>query len=509
MAETAESTESAHGYRQILRSSALVGGASAFNVAAGVVRGKAVALLLGPAGLGLLGLYSAIAGLAQGIAAMGINGSGVRQIAAASGTGDRERIAMTAAVLRRTSLALGVAGAAALAAVSAPVAQVTFGGPGHAGAVALLSLAVLCKVVSDGQAALVQGMRRIEDLARIAAYGGLLGSACAIGLVWALGRQGIAPALVAMAAATLVVSWRYSRRAGIAVPPVRAAVVSREAGRLLKLGGAFMASGVLVLGATYVVRLILARRVGVEAAGLYQAAWTVGGLYLGLVLQAMSADFYPRLAAVVADRAECNRVVNEQARVSLLLAGPGALATLTFAPLVLTVLFSADFQAAADVLRWICVGATLQVITWPLGFVVVAEGRPALFLATEFAYTAAHLAMAWALVSAFGVRGAGAAFALSYVFHGLMLYPIVRRMTGFRWTAANARTACGFVGLVGVVFAGFHALPPLLAGAFGAAAFAAAAAYSASRLARLAGARPWPGLRRLFARLQPAVGAAR
>jgi hypothetical protein len=32
---------------------------------------------------------------------------------------------------------------------------------------------------------------------------------------------------------------------------------------------------------------------------------------------------------------ECNRLVNEQAEVGLLLAGPGVIATLTFAPLVI------------------------------------------------------------------------------------------------------------------------------------------------------------------------------
>src|ERR1700720_4961352 len=82
-------------YGQILKSSALVGGSSVINIAIGIVRTKAMALLLGPAGYGLFGLYGSIANLAQSLAGMGVNSSGVRQIAAAVGSGDSAQIALT------------------------------------------------------------------------------------------------------------------------------------------------------------------------------------------------------------------------------------------------------------------------------------------------------------------------------------------------------------------------------------------------------------------------------
>ena len=54
-----------------------------------------------------------------------------------------------------------------------------------------------------------------------------------------------------------------------------------------------MASGFLTMGAAYAVRTMVLRIVGVEAAGFYQSAWALGGLYVGIILQAMGADFYP------------------------------------------------------------------------------------------------------------------------------------------------------------------------------------------------------------------------
>ncbi len=510
-ADSAEAAPPArHSYGQILKSTVLIGGSSVVTIVAGIVRSKANALLLGPSGFGLMGLYASIANLAQSIAAMGVNSSGVRQIAAAVGSGDDLRIARTAAVLRRASVVLGLLGAVALLALSGQVSRLTFGGDEHAVPVALLSLAVVFRVVSDGQGALVQGLRRISDLARIAVLSGILGTVASVALVYAFRERGVVPSLIAIAGASLLFSWWYSRKVALEVPALTASQVAQESGALLKLGFAFMASGMLSMGAAYVVRLILARQVGFEAAGLYQSAWTIGGLYVGFILQAMGADFYPRLTAVVGDHDECNRLVNEQAQVSLLLAGPGVIATLTFAPLVVALLYSTAFGGAVELLRWICLGATLQVISWPMGFIIVAEGRRSIFFWSEFAYTVVHLGIAWLLVRYRGLNGAGMAFFASYLFHGFMVYAIVRWLTGFRWSAANRRVGVGFLALIGAVFWGFFLLPVWLATAVGTLAMLLSAVYSARALVRLVSVDRLPRpIQRLLvlARIAPPRGA--
>jgi enterobacterial common antigen flippase len=142
--------------------------------------------------------------------------------------------------------------------------------------------------------------------------GVLFGTLVSIPIVYYLREDGVVPALVAVAAMSTVISWWYSRKVRIEPCAMMRVYVRRETTSLLKLGLAFMASGLLMMGAAYVVRIILIRHGGLEQAGLYQAAWTLGGLYMGFVLQAMSADFYPRLVAVANDDAECNRLVSRR-----------------------------------------------------------------------------------------------------------------------------------------------------------------------------------------------------
>jgi enterobacterial common antigen flippase len=454
-------------YGQILKSTALVGGSQVANIAIGIVRTKAMAMLLGPAGFGLAGLYGSIIDVTHSIAGMGINSSGVRQIAEAAGSGDKERMARTAAVLRRTSILLGVLGAVLLVAFSSQASVVTFGTSAYSGAVALLSVAVFFRLVSGAQTALIQGMRRIADLAKTNVLGALFGLLITIPVVYFYRERGVAPSLVVVTAMSLIVSWWYSRKIRISTPSMNVSRTRQEAAALLKLGFAFMSSALMMMGSAYAVRVIVLHKLGLEATGLYQSAWTLGGLYVGFILQAMGADFYPRLTAVANDKVACSRLVNEQTRVGLLLAGPGALATLTFAPIVISLFYSTRFGAAVDVLRWICLGVALRVITWPMGFIILAQARSGLFVGCDLAWTIVNLGLTWICISRWGLSGSGIAFFGSYVCHGLLIYPIVHRLSGFDWTVENKRLSLLFLFLTSGVFCGFHFLPFLAAACLG------------------------------------------
>jgi PST family polysaccharide transporter len=369
--------------------------------------------------------------------------------------------------------------------------------------VALLSLAVLFGSITAGQTALIQGMRRISDLAMMGVLGALFGTVISIPLVYIFGERGVVPSLIAVAAMSILTSWWYSRKVQIQAPAMTGSQVRQEAAALLKLGFAFMASGFLMMGAAYAIRIMVVRKLGLEAAGLYQSAWTLGGLYVGFILQAMGADFYPRLTAVAEDNRECNRLVNEQAQVSLLLAGPGVIGTLTFAPLAIALFYSAKFGDAVGILRWLCFGTVLQVIAWPMGFIVLAKGAQKIFFWTELAAAIVQVVLAWFLVARFGLAGAGAAFFGLYVWHGLLIYLIVRRLTGFRWSAANRRIGLFFLSLITGVFCGFYALPFWVASSFGVAATLASGVYSVRTLLHLTSLeRIPPPIRKLLVRLR-------
>ena len=446
-------------YAEVIKSSTLIGVASLLNIGFSILRTKAMALLLGPSGVGLLGLYGSIVDLTRSLTGLGINNSGVRQIAEAVGTGNHIQIAYTVTALRRLALCTGALGSLFLLIFCKQASRLTFGDVQHSGAIALLALAVFFGDLSAAQGALIQGMRHIADLARMNVLGAFYGTLCSIPIVYFYGDRGVVPALVCVAAMGILTSWWYARKIKIQLIQLHWRQLFHEASGLLTLGIVFMATSLFAMGAAYFARIIILRQISVEAAGCYQAAWALSGIYVGFIVQAMCADFYPRLTASANDNLKCNRLVNEQAEVGLLMAGPGLLATLTFSPLVIHCFYSARFDPAVEILRWNCLGMLLQVASWPVGFIVLAKGKRNIFFWFEFAINLFYVALLWICVHFFALKGAGIAFFGLYISHSIGTYVIARKLTQFRWSTANKRVGWIFGIFVSLFFVAWYLIP--------------------------------------------------
>ena len=482
-----------HSYGQILKSSVLIGGSSIFNIGFGVVRTKAIALILGQSGVGLFGIYGSINDLTRSIAGMGVNSSGVRQIAEAAGTGDVQRLARTATILQRVAFCSGTIGALLLLGLSRPISWLTFKDYHHTGSVAFLALAVFFGDISQGQAALVQGMRRIADLARMSVLGAFYGTLFSIPIVYFFHEDGVVPSLVCVAATGILTSWWYARKIKIERVVLTMQQAGAEISALLKLGIVFMTTGMMPLGVGYLVNIIMLRKFDLAAVGCYQAAWILGIQYVSFITQAMGADFYPRLTAVASDHKECNRLVNEQVEVGLLLAAPGVIATLTFAPLVIWLFYSSAFAPAVEILRWICLGMIMRVASWPMAFVLVARGERKLYFWTELLSNGLFIFLVWAGLTIFGLKGSGIAFFSMYVAYWLCVYLIIRRLSGFRWSAANCQLALIFLPVVTLVFVSRYFMSNPVAIAVGALLTLAVGIYSLKILCTLVPLERFPG----------------
>jgi PST family polysaccharide transporter len=438
-------------YRAVLKTTSVVGGASAITIVVGMVRTKFVAVLLGPAGVGLLGVYSQLAAVVATVSGLGIPSSGVREIAAAYATESPERIGRAVLTLRRAAWVLGVAGMLGMALLSGPISTLTFGSDVHRWQVAGLSVSILFGGLSGAQSCLLRGARRIGDVARATIIGAISGTAVSVPCYFALGSEGIVVALVLVAAGGLATAWWFTRSLPIPVVDMTWRASAREARGLLTLGLGFMAASALTTATGFAVQTLLVRRFGIADAGIYQAAYSISAALVGFVLSAMAADYYPRLSAVAADDALIAREVNEQSQVAVLLALPGLSAMAFLAPIVLRILYTAHFSSAIPILVWLTVGLLGKVISWPLAFVLLAKGKGRLYVATESMAAALHVGAVWCCTRAWGLTGAGAAFAILYAGYSILMLLVVRRVVGASWTRRTMLLNVAATTMLGVI----------------------------------------------------------
>jgi antigen flippase len=421
-------------YRSAVRSAGIMGGASALNMAIGLVRAKAMAVLLGPAGTGLIGLYNQVTGLVGTVSNFGISASGVRQIAEACGTGDRVHIARTDLTVRRVAWVTGSLGMVFQLSLCWFLSLWTFGASVHWKAIAVLGAVPLLQALSGARGARIQGVRHIGDLARQSVLGALAGTISGIGLIWYFGFAGIVPQMIAVAAMTLVFSSYFSHKVSLPKITLPWHDSVREARALVGLGFSFMVSGLGAALATYLISAMIARRLGVGANGLYVAAWSLSGLYASFVLNAMGADYYPGLTAVADDAGRLRAMVNRQAEIALLLATPGIVGTLAFAPWAIHLFYSSAYAGAFGVMRWLILGVFLRLVSWPLAYVLLAKGAATLYLVTEVSFQLVNVALAYAFLGTFGLEGVGASFVVMYIAYSAAVLTIVMTKYDFHYS---------------------------------------------------------------------------
>lgn len=454
-------------YSRILKSSSLIGGAQGINMLIGMVRIKIVALLIGPVGIGLVETYRSIVQLVSAVSGLGLQSSAVRDIAVAVGNGDRQQIGRIVLTLRRMYWLTGGVGFLCVALLSKKLSLITFSNTDHIVEIAAVGVTVLFANVQGGQMALLQGMRRIDYLARLNVTGVFAGSIISVGLYLWLGMRGIVPAIISLGLIQLIVSWWFARK--VVVPKVEMSWREsfREAGGMVRLGLAFMWSGALTMGVAYATRAVIAREIDLIAVGIFSAAYSLSGLIVNFVLGAMGADYYPGLAAVNTDHGRMRNLVNQQTEIGLLLALPGLLATMAFAPWAIRIFYTADFWQASDLLQWFALGCLGRVISWPLGFIVLAKEASALFAVTQTLFNLIHMLLIVLGLTFLGIEGVAVAFALLYSITTVVNLVISKYMIDFSWSRGVWSLLGIMFPVIAVVFIAGKFLPEITASIIG------------------------------------------
>jgi O-antigen/teichoic acid export membrane protein len=420
-------TDEKSSYRQIMKATSLFGGVQVFNIIIGIVRSKIVAVLLGTAGMGIMGLFQTTISLIQSVTGLGLSSSAVRDISEANGSGDAKRIASVVKTLRRWVWATGLFGSTVTLSLAPFLSKWTFGTEDYTWSFVWLSVIMLLNAVSSGQTVLLQGMRRLQQMAKSTLYGSVLGLFTSIPLYYFFGVKGIVPALIVTAISSLYLSFYFARQIPVEKVEQKWAESYKEGVGMAKLGFVMMLSGFMVTLVSYVVNLFISNKGGVAEVGLYRAAWTITNQYTALIFTAMGTDYYPRLAAINTDNDKLRTAVNQQAEIAVLLLGPLLVALIGFVPIVVHLFYTAQFMPITGMIKWNMLGMLFKAGSWALAFTIVAKGDNRLFFITETIGNAVTLLFNLVGYSLWGLDGIGISFAASYFVYFVLIFVLVKK----------------------------------------------------------------------------------
>jgi len=407
-------SEQQSSYRQIMKATSLFGGVQVFQILIQIIRSKFVAVLLGPAGMGIVGLLTSTIGLIGGLTNFGLGTSAVKNIAEAVGKEDNNRIATAIIVLRRLVWITGTLGMVITLLLSPWLSQLTFGNKNYTLAFVWISVTLLFNQLSSGQMVLLQGMRKLQYLAKANLFGSGLGLLITIPLYYKWGVDAIVPVMITTSVISLSLSWFFSSK--IKIQPIKVSKLKTvaEGKDMLKMGFMISLSGLIATGASYLIRIFISRQGGVADVGLYSAGFTIIGTYVGLIFAAMGTDYYPRLSSVAYDNKLSKQTINQQAEIALLILGPILILFLVFINWIVVILYSNKFLAINSMIYWAALGMFFKAASWSIGFVFLAKGASKVFFWSELISNIYTLLFNIIGYYYFGLTGLGLSFLLGY-----------------------------------------------------------------------------------------------
>lgn len=424
--------KSSENFKEGLKGTTLLGGVQIYRILISVIRSKALAIFLGPAGVGVLGLLNSTVDFIYGLTNLGLGTSAIRDISQAKSEGDLGRLSFVSSVFKKLVWLTGMIGAAICLLLSPLWSFVSFKNYDYTLPIMMLSLAVLAKVMSEGQNSLMQGTHNMRLMAKSNVWGNTIGLALTVPLYYFFGITAVAPAILLTYLTSLGVSWYYSHKIELIKINVALKDALKEGRNMVKFGALIALSGLLTVGVSYLVRIFVGYQGGLAEVGLYTAGFSVVTTYVGMVFTGMGTEYFPRLAAKINDNVSFYQAINEQMQISILLIAPLICSFIIFSRVGILILYSEEFLGIESMLYFAILAILFKAPSWCCSYAILSKGDSKIFFWTEFASLVVMLLSNIILYKLLGLCGLGIAYIALYVYYFLQEWIVCKNRYGFK-----------------------------------------------------------------------------
>ena len=421
-------------YRQIVKSTSLFGGVQVFTIIITIIRTKFIAILLGPSGLGIVGLFNSTISFISALTNFGLERSAVKNIAFSNAQNDLRKISLTASILRKLVWYTGIFGALITIIFSSSISELTFGNKNYSLAFVWLSITLLLNQISIGQTAVLRGMQKLQFMAKSSLWGSLLGLIVSVPIYYFWGLDGIVPAIIISSLFALFISFYYFSKLGVITIKPNNDEFYQEGKDMLKMGLILSLSSLIVLAESYLVRIYIRQIGSIEDVGFYNAGFSIVNTYFGVIFVALTTDYYPKLAAIANDFKKSTLLINQQSEMTILLIAPILVVFLTFIEPIVVILYSTEFLPINEMILWAALGIYFKAASWALGVIFISKGDVKTLLFSEFSATLIMLVLNLAGYKHLGLEGLGISFFLAFIFAYIQTFTILKVKYSFSYS---------------------------------------------------------------------------
>ena len=419
-------------FKQILKSTGLFGGVKIIQILSTIIRGKFVAVFLGTTGMGISSIFLSSTAVFQAISGLGLSFSAVREISNANGTGEINKLNRIIQVFLKLLLFSAVSGGLLLVVLSPLMSNFTFGSNDYTLDYVWLSSVVFLNTLSAGFQAVMQGTKRLTDIAKSSATGSILSILTSLPVYYFFGIHGIIPAIIIVAITTFSLNFYFFRKTKLKKIHLSINETVVEGGEMFKLGFVMMIVSLIGTLVPFLINFFVQKTGNLTDVGLYQAGFSLTSQYVSLVFTAMTVDYFPRLSAIHSDNRKVRILANQQSEIMLLIIIPLILILILVAPLLIKILLTNEFNPIINFIRLMSIGLLFQAANHSMGLIPFAKGDKITFLVVSLVGNASWLLFSIGGYIIGGLDGIGQMFIIHCIISFIIVFFTVYRKYNYR-----------------------------------------------------------------------------
>ena len=421
-------------YRKVLNATSLFGGVQFINIILRLIRSKAIALLIGPIGMGISNLLLTTMELINGLTNLGLERSAVKDISLANTNSNSKSVAITISILKKLVWLTITIGVILMVLLAPWLSEIAFGNKDYTISFRWISIALLFKQLSSSQLAILQGLRKLKSLAKANLLGNFIGLLITLPLYYYYKIDAIVPAIIIATFMSFVFTYYYSHKLDIESVTISRKEAVSEGKGMINLGVMLSLSSLITLLVAYIIRIYIGsanetEELGLIDVGLYSAGFVILNSYVGIIFNAMGTDYFPRLSEIANDIKKLRKTVLEQATVAILLITPIIVVFLACAPFIIVILYSHEFSPIVAMVTWGILGMIFKAVSWSMGYMIIAKGDSKVFIKTAIGFNTILLSINIIGYHFGGLEGVGISFFIYYIIH----FIAIRIITYYRY----------------------------------------------------------------------------
>lgn len=392
----------------------------------GLVSIKIVAVIVGPAGIALLGQLNNFTSIVMSGASGGINNGVTKYIAEYKDSEDKVSNLLSTAL--QITFVCSLSAGVLTAFFNEYLSKQVMNSPEYGYIFIIFGVTLFLYALNMLFTSIINGFKEYRRYVNVNIAGSIFGLFFTLGLIFLLHLKGALISAVTSQSILFFITIYISRKSLWLKKSFFIQKFSTDiAKKYFRYTLMTLVTAIAMPLSQFFLRTFVISKYSLHEAGWWESMNRMSAMYLMVITSSFGVYYLPRLSEL-----KNNEEIRREIIKSYKLILPILLITLTtiylFRDLIIKLLFTHDFLPMSNLFKWQLIGDFFKIASWLIAFLMIAKSMIKIYIITEIIFAFSMISMGVSLIKIYGISGLTIAYAINYFVYFICMLIVFRKI---------------------------------------------------------------------------------